>query len=151
SRTHEGTGIGLSLVRELVQLHGGSIRIESEVGRGSRFIVVLKAGTAHLPAEQVSKGAPADEPGGTRGRGAVAFIQEALSWLPDAEGSENAPRPTGDKPTPRARLLLADDNVDMRRYITRLLQPYYDVATVPDGQAALEAARSSQPDLILSD
>jgi len=57
SRTHEGTGIGLSLVRELVHSHAGLIRVESELGKGSRFIVTLKAGTAHLPADKIGNGA----------------------------------------------------------------------------------------------
>src|SRR6201999_3541467 len=54
SRTHEGTGIGLALVQELVHLHSAAVRVESEVGRGTRFIVTLKAGTAHLPSDKVA-------------------------------------------------------------------------------------------------
>lgn len=146
SRTHEGTGIGLSLVRELVQLHSGSIRVESELGKGSRFIITLKAGTEHLPAEQVSSSLD----GTTKSRVAAAHVQEALSWLPSALGTstvEALPENTG----PRARILLADDNVDMRRYIARLLRRSYEVLVVPDGEEALEAALSAPPDLVLSD
>jgi diguanylate cyclase (GGDEF)-like protein len=148
SRTHEGTGIGLSLVRELVQLHGGSIRVESEIGRGTRFVVALKVGAAHLPLEQVGN----SEPGALRGRESAAYVHEALSWLPAAPYSaEGTPDLKSESTTQRARLLLADDNADMRRYIARLLNPYYDVSAVPDGQAALEVALSTRPDLILSD
>src|SRR5256885_14421296 len=53
SRTHEGTGIGLSLVQELVHSHSGLIRVESELGKGSRFIITLKTGSAHLPADEI--------------------------------------------------------------------------------------------------
>jgi diguanylate cyclase (GGDEF)-like protein len=157
SRTHEGTGIGLSLVRELVQTHAGLIRVESELGKGSRFIVTLKAGTAHLPADQI----------GTTGnliassRAAAAYVQEALRWLPSppaasaagkalllgSDAVESVPAQAG----PRARILWADDNRDMRHYVARLLRPYYEVLAVPDGRAALEAARSAAPDLVLSD
>ena len=146
SRTHEGTGIGLSLVRELVQLHSGSIRVESELGKGSRFIITLKAGTGHLPAEQVSNNLDSS----TQGRAAAAHVQEALSWLPSALGTstvEALPENTG----PRARILLADDNVDMQRYIARLLRRSYEVLVVADGEAALEAALSAPPDLVVSD
>jgi diguanylate cyclase (GGDEF)-like protein len=146
ARTHEGTGIGLSLVCELVQVHGGSVRVESDFSRGSRFFVVLKAGAAHLPPEQVGAGDPdvADR------RETTAYVQEALSWLPSESDADPIPVPPehqGHQP----RLLLADDNVDMRRYIARLLQPHYQVMAVPDGQAALEAVRAFRPDLVLSD
>lgn len=146
SRTHEGSGIGLSLVRELVQLHSGSIRVESELGKGSRFIVTLKAGAAHLPAGQVAKG---DE-GVPAGRTAAAHVQEALSWLPSASDT-TVTQPLLENTDVRPRILLADDNVDMRRHIARLLRRSYDVLVVPDGEAALEAALSSPPDLVLSD
>ncbi|HYL19550.1 MAG TPA: EAL domain-containing protein [Burkholderiales bacterium] len=146
SRTHEGSGIGLSLVRQLVQLHSGCIRVESELGKGSRFIVTLKAGTQHLPADQVAKSGD----GAASGRTAAAHVKEALSWLPAASDTtviQALPENTG----PRARILLADDNVDMRRHIARLLRRSYEVLVVADGEAALEAALSSPPDLVLSD
>jgi diguanylate cyclase (GGDEF)-like protein len=146
SRTHEGSGIGLSLVRELVQLHAGSIRVESELGKGSRFIVTLKAGTAHLPADQVAK----SDTGAPEARTAAAHVQEAHSWLPSASDTtviQALPESTG----PRARILLADDNVDMRRHIARLLRRSYEVLAVADGEAALAAALSTPPDLVLSD
>ena len=86
SRTHEGSGIGLALVQELVKLHGGSVRVESVVGKGSTFIVSLPLGSAHLPADRI---------GGTRtlattALGAAPFVEEALRWLPDAEDNEVA-------------------------------------------------------------
>ena len=79
-RTHEGTGIGLALVQELVKLHGGSVRVESAPSRGSTFIVSIPTGTAHLPADLI---------GGTRtlsstALGARPYVEEALRWLPDA-------------------------------------------------------------------
>ncbi len=146
SRTHEGSGIGLSLVRELVQLHSGSIRVESELGRGSRFIVTLKTGSAHLPADQLGK----SDHGATAGRTAAAHVREALSWLPaasDTTVTEAVPENAGSRPC----ILLADDNVDMRRHIARLLRRSYEVLVVPDGEAALETALSTPPDLVLSD
>jgi signal transduction histidine kinase/DNA-binding response OmpR family regulator len=140
SRTHEGTGIGLSLVRELVQLHAGSIRIESELDRGSRFIVTLEAGNAHLPADQIGQ---ASEVKATGRR--AAYVEEALQWLPRTS------RVVDDQAGSRPCILWADDNADMRDYVARLLSPWYEVRAVPDGEAALEAARARLPDLVLSD
>src|SRR5438093_1259169 len=56
SRTHEGTGIGLALIKELVGLHRGTVRVESREGAGSAFIVAIKSGCAHLPQGQIGKG-----------------------------------------------------------------------------------------------
>jgi len=158
SRTHEGSGIGLSLVRELVQLHSGAIDVESEVGKGSRFFVTLKTGTGHLPAEKVA-GAASGAPG--RDQSSSAYVQEALHWLPAGASSASTEQwysqDAGDVRVPahqgslRARILLADDNADMRNYITRILGEFYDVRAVPDGQEAFDAARASPPDLVLSD
>jgi signal transduction histidine kinase/DNA-binding response OmpR family regulator len=157
SRTHEGTGIGLSLVKELVKLHSGLIVAESEPGRGSRFTVTLKSGTAHLPAENVGTNPDTFAPG----KLSAPYIEEALQWVPTAApaGEVDQTPVTGAggalaRPTwaaPRARILWADDNADMRAFVARLLGTFYDVTAVPDGQAALEAALASPPDLVLSD
>ena len=142
SRTHEGTGIGLSLVHELVKVHGGNIRVDSEVGHGTCFVVEVPAGSAHLPADRLGDGR---QPAAVRG--ASAFVQEALQWLPGAAEIADADAATG----PRARVLWADDNADMRSYVARLLGGTYEVQAVADGDAALEAALARPPDLILAD
>ena len=168
-RTHEGTGIGLALVQELVRLHGGSVRAESTLGRGSTFVASVPLGHAHLPADSVG----ASRPPAATAVGAAAFVEEALRWLPDEEASRvpstagdareasptahSAPKSSGPDPASeggdsrRPRILWADDNADMRDYVRRLLEPRYDVEAVPDGEAALAAARASPPDLVLSD
>ena len=156
-RTYEGSGIGLALVDELVKLHGGEVRGESEVGRGSTFRVVLPLGSAHLPQDQIEAAAPA-APGGM----ASVFVEEALRWLPDAnpnghpeEGPLEVPvvEPLDDTTSSRtrARVLVVDDNPDMRRYISRLLGGRYRVESAADGVEALESARRKTPDLILAD
>src|SRR6185436_5367298 len=87
SRTHEGSGIGLALVQELVKLHRGSIEVQSELGRGTTFRVRIAFGTAHLPADRVRQSAPL----ASTAIAAQAYVQEALRWLPDEkDGAEAA-------------------------------------------------------------
>jgi signal transduction histidine kinase len=149
SRSHEGTGIGLALVKELASLHGGTVRAESTAERGSTFTVTIKAGTGHLPVHSVvatDTSSPTATPG-------AAYIEEALHWLPVPTTFPSAPvalQPEADRDS-RPRILWADDNSDMRQYVARLLGQSYEVLAVPDGQAALEAARAAPPDLVLSD
>ncbi len=162
ARTHEGTGIGLALVQELVKLHGGSVRLESAPGKGSTFTVTLQRGSAHLPADRLS----AARSGVSTALGDAPFLEEALRWLPDEESpaanqvtlgrKAGASSGFGDLATSavekqRPRILVADDNADMRQYLSHLLADRYEVQTVPDGQAALAAVRELPPELVLSD
>jgi PAS domain S-box-containing protein len=153
-RTHEGSGIGLALVHELVKLHGGTVRVESAAGQGSAFIVTIPRGIAHLPPEQCA----ATPAAGATASAATAFVAEALRWLPDYDAQLDGPLdgssgnseflpPSASRP----RILLADDNADMREYIARLLSPRFEVTAVADGQAALEAGLDQRPDLVLTD
>jgi PAS domain S-box-containing protein len=145
SRTYEGSGIGLALVQELAKLHGGSVAVESALGRGSRFRVRVPLGHLHLPPAQVRSAQP------STAVVAQAYVEEALRWLPqsanDAGGMVDAPWPDDGA----ARILVADDNVDLRQYVHRLLSQSYRVHMVGDGEAALAAARESPPDLVLTD
>ncbi|RKG85689.1 hybrid sensor histidine kinase/response regulator [Corallococcus terminator] len=162
-RTHEGTGIGLALVRELVAQHGGDVGVESVEGEGSTFTVRIPRGSAHLPAERIL--APREQE--STAQGVRPFLQEAERW------SDDGPLPA--RPSPpdaapelepgreplrpaemggvalRPRVLVADDNADMREYVQRVLSPSFDVTLAADGQAALEAAHASAPDLVLTD
>jgi signal transduction histidine kinase len=155
SRTHEGTGIGLALVRELVLLHSGTVTVESREGEGSLFRVALRAGKAHLPSEFVNTPRTLLS---TSTRASV-HVEEALHWLPsDAAERPDSYHPPSPEPSsdvapagPRPRILWADDNVDMRDYVLRLLSERYEVQAVPDGLAALAAALTDPPDLVLSD
>jgi PAS domain S-box-containing protein len=148
-RTHEGTGIGLALVQELTKLHQGSIDVISTIGLGTTFTVRLPFGTDHLPPAQMG-GGRTQIPSSTR---ADAFVNEALRWLPDsAEGAHDlpvlSPQIAGEE---RPRILVADDNADMREYLRRLLAARYDVTSVSDGKEALFTAARVHPDLVLTD
>ena len=161
SRSHEGTGIGLALVQELVQLHGGRIDADSVVGAGTRFTVTIPVGATHLAADRVE----ATRATVSTAIDADAFVNEALSWLPSSAGGTDAgsmaklaapqstPGSTAIAAIPRRqeRIVLADDNADMRHYLERLLAPAWTVEAVADGHEALEACRRQPPDLVISD
>ncbi len=153
-RTIEGTGIGLALVKHLVQLHGGSIDVTSEVDRGSVFTVRIPLGTAHLSSTHIRM---PRQFASTSTRTDV-FVEEALRWLPSEKTVDRNPAHTllkqDSPPNPHARparVLVADDNADMREYVTGLLAERFAVEAVSDGEAALVAARHHRPDLILCD
>ncbi|MDY0976253.1 ATP-binding protein [Massilia sp. CFBP9012] len=150
-RTYEGTGIGLALIQELVRLHGGTIAVSSTFGEGTRFDVDLPFGDAHLPQDRILRAADGME---DRQRMGAAFVEEALRWLPDAEAAphEEGPAALVDMAgQARPRILIADDNNDMRAYLKALLEPHADVRACADGQAAFELALADPPDLLLSD
>ncbi|MEH1805026.1 ATP-binding protein [Nostoc sp.] len=155
-RTFEGSGIGLSLVQELVQMHGGTVHVTSLLGAGSCFTVSIPTGYAHLPPDRIS----APRTLASTALGARPYLEEALRWLPEDAGEQGS-RGEGEKEVffplplcpsaPSARILLADDNADMRDYVNRLLSQQYEVEAVPDGLTALESARGRVPDLVLTD
>jgi signal transduction histidine kinase/DNA-binding response OmpR family regulator len=145
ARTFEGSGIGLALVHELARLHGGDIRVTSQVGAGagSTFTMSVPRGRDHLPPERVRAARPLA--GGAVAAVAEPFVQEALRWVP-APAQERPP-----SAAPEARILVADDNADMREYVTRILGQQWTVDPVSDGVEALAAARAAPPDLVLTD
>ncbi|MFF9087817.1 SpoIIE family protein phosphatase [Streptomyces sp. NPDC014991] len=155
SRSNEGSGIGLALVKELVSLHGGTITADSTPGRGTRFTVRLPFGTEHLPADALAPAASTAVPSST----AEPYVVEALRWLPtDTPDAETPVAPaTSDTaytsgPVVPARVLIADDNADMREYLTRILRGAgYHVEAVTDGHETLWAVRAEAPDLVVSD
>ena len=151
-RTNEGTGIGLALVQELVKLHGGAIQAQSEEGRGSRFVVAIPAGSAHLPQDRIAlapnaAGIPLNR---------QPYLEEALGWFSQDPASLHAlpagPSSAEASSSGRQRILLVEDNGDMRQYLKRLLsEAGYWVESAPDGLAAIEAVGTFSPDLIVSD
>jgi PAS domain S-box-containing protein len=142
-RTYEGTGIGLALVQELVKLHGGSIAVASQIGEGSTFTVTLPWGSAHLPQDRLGLDAVRGISTAVR---AEAFTGEAMTWLPGS----TAPAETEPQPGKR-RILLADDNADMREHVSRILGKDYHLTVAEDGRQAWERIRKDPPDLLLTD
>jgi signal transduction histidine kinase len=158
-RTWEGSGIGLALVQELATLHGGSVRVESELDRGSTFIVTIPLGKDHLPAERIGAARTLASTEVSAG----AYVQEALHWSASTQdlsedieiaslvSTSAAPSSPERQSQQVSRILLADDNADMRQYLERLLNQQYEVISCEHGQAALERARQTRPDLVLAD
>jgi len=163
ARTHEGSGIGLSLVQELVKLHGGSVEAHSEIGVGTTITLQIPRGSAHLPAERLGSVRTL----ASARIGAFPFVEEAMGWLPDVgalavheptpggepmSGSEPLPGQEFPQTTPVAeRILIVDDNADMRGYLCRLLGARWQVETAQDGAVALERIRQHAPDLVIAD
>jgi len=167
TRQYPGTGIGLALVQSYVELHDGTISVESQLGIGTTFTVSLRHGKAHLPADQIRQSSrpatmtsvrppqlvdfevdeedgpimePAVEDGRALDRGVAEHPTDA-DWL--LEGIDS----NGEKP----RVLVVDDTADMRRYLLSLLRDEYDVKTAKDGAEGLLVAKAWDPDLVVSD
>ena len=155
-RSYEGSGIGLSLVQELARLHDGTIEVSSILNQGTCFTVSIPAGCAHLPSESINRTRTLT----STATGAMPYVEEILRWLPNStESSEaitselsiSAPVQLRQPSSLTARILLADDNADMRDYLKRLLSQQYEVEAVANGVVALAAIRQRFPDLVLAD
>lgn len=151
SRSFEGSGVGLALVHELVRQHQGTVDVDSDIGVGTTFRISLPFGTAHLAVGQVDNAVAT----GLAPWRVQAAVEEAEGWLlgvaADPETAFAAPGAAPRDAGKRPRVLIADDNADMRVYLAHLLGDRYDVSTVPDGESALRSISDQVPDLVLTD
>jgi PAS domain S-box-containing protein len=143
SRSHEGTGIGLALVDELARLHGGTVDVRSEVGTGSAFTVRVPLGRDHLDPEKVV----ATTHPTSFGSVVEQYLADVDSTIVRADAEPVRAETGGAK----SRVLLADDNGDLRAYVARILAPHHDVVAVRNGAEALDALRRQPFDLVVSD
>jgi PAS domain S-box-containing protein len=153
-RTHEGSGIGLALTQELVKFHGGSISVDSELEQGSTFIIVLPLGKQHLPADSVRE----ESSSAIQQEIVKGFEEEASRWsvddtddVPVDEAGSVGLTDILIKPAFDKKILIVDDNADLRRYLKNILQKWWTVDVAVNGVEALAAALRNSPDLILSD
>jgi PAS domain S-box-containing protein len=148
SRSYEGSGIGLALVAELAELHGGTAHADSVLGAGSTFTVEVPSGTAHLAADQIA--APAETRSGMLEATAEGFLAEAAQWGATDDGADAAAASAA-VARELPRIVVVDDNPDIREYVAGLLSTDYLVHTAVDGVEGLELARQLLPDLVLTD
>ena len=147
ARTQEGSGIGLALVHELSRLLGGDVSVKSTVDGGTTMTVTIPARPADVSGEAPVAARAADK----------RVVEEARRWLPNADATATpaaaaslAPLVIDGAERP-ARVLVVDDNADMREYLTRMLAPHWTVETAVDGEAALTSIRARRPDVVLTD
>lgn len=139
----EGTGLGLALTKELVELYRGKIKLESEVGKGSTFTVILPVSEAQFRHEEIV--APSsDEKFKTE---PVATVHEQEDHEDKAAIKDHIPDTAKDKPV----ILIVEDNDDLRKYISRNLEKNYDILFAENGEIGLDKAHESIPDLVISD
>jgi PAS domain S-box-containing protein len=154
ARTYEGSGIGLALVQEMVKLHAGCIRVESEPGKGSTFTVTIPRGKEHLPKDKIIEKADAFS-----GNFITGQDDGPVEWLPIDNliaGAGTATKTvaksvatiTGKMPL----IFLVDDNPDMREYLHSLLIEQYNIISLDNGTKVIDLLKKGvMPDLILSD
>lgn len=155
ARSHEGAGIGLAMVKQLTELMGGEVEVESDLGLGSTFTIRLPWGQPQTGPVEGRSITP---------RTIDAFLAETEGWdLPyaaeaapvetatHAAGQSQTGSSVGSSASGRPRLLVAEDNSDMRTYLRGALSTDYDIELVPDGAAALERCLAVRPDIVLAD
>jgi signal transduction histidine kinase/DNA-binding response OmpR family regulator len=140
THTHkrEGTGIGLALTKELIELHRGKIHVESELGKGSTFIVRLPLGKEHLKPEEIVEAS--DQSSVASDQLPVSGVEHPASSIQDQASCDE-----------QQVILIVEDNLDMRVHIRDLLHQSYRIIDAGDGTEGLEKAAAAIPDLIISD
>ncbi|MBD2503288.1 response regulator [Anabaena azotica] len=181
NRTYEGSGLGLALVKELVELHGGKVSVDSVYGKGTTFTLCLLTGDAHLPAQQVidtptelttsrasveladlelvestdddleTVNHPPGMPPARQGR-----TQSPTEGNPPAALSHQSPIPNPQSPAPNPQsphsILVVDDNPDLRTYVSDILRRSgYQVYTARNGYEGFGKAEELSPNLIITD
>jgi signal transduction histidine kinase/DNA-binding response OmpR family regulator len=165
TREQEGAGIGLALTRDLVDLHGGTIRLDSVEGEGTTVTIRLPRGPEHLPDDQIAAPQAPEEPTATDSPEETAppsldSSSSALDPRPssptDQASTPDPTRPTdgkwkNDSNGQSKIVLVVDDNADVRRYVRSVLTPDFSVIEASTGAAGVAAAREHRPDVILAD
>ena len=138
TRKEEGSGIGLALVKELIQLMEGEIFVESQPGKGTAFRLILPISTKEPPSLEAEKAYPIQLP---------VWIPQAVEQALQVPNAGKSPNTKPGKPV----VLIIEDNPDIVAYMASFLHPQYDIQVGKDGQEGIEIAFESIPDLIVSD
>lgn len=139
-RASEGMGIGLNLAREMIELHGGEIGLKTVGDKGNCFWIQIPTGAAHLGPEDIDLTSAPPQPGP---------LEEAAPLV--APPVSAVPVPFESSASAHARLLIVEDNADLRRYLSLHLESIYRISFAIDGAAALDFVLRDPPDLVLSD
>ncbi len=150
TRRYQGTGLGLALVKELVEKHGGIVSVHSKLGVGTRMRVRLPLAPAPVGVAAESEALPTAAPLAVDALQALHSAAERTAGLTVEEPNEDEALPSTRDPK-RPRVLVVDDEPDMRRYLLDLLAEDYQVIAARDGDQGLQYARFLQPDLMLLD
>lgn len=137
--TGAGTGIGLALTKGIIELHHGTIHVESELGKGSRFIITLRLGNEHFAKEQLSfesevvhqseQAQPQSEP----------FTELKLDEIELGKRISDA------------KMLIVEDNESIKQMLVDIFRTFYQVTTASDGEEALELIQQEMPSIVVSD
>lgn len=147
-----GTGIGLALVKSFVELHHGEARVESELGKGSDFIVVIPreqegdSQVIHNDVDIVDNSVNA-----SASAGKSVLDESVLQYIDDGDRSRGKVQQLVSENTNRPTVLVIDDNTDIRQYERTLLQDEYIVLEAADGKEGLAVALKEVPDLVICD
>lgn len=142
NESHSGTGIGLSIVKRLTELHHGTVEVRSVHGEFTEFEVKLPADIAAYTPEEIEQ---AENPADTAEYGLVANADDfSIEYYQD---DRSAPELTEGRET----LMIVEDNVQIRHYLADHFRQKYNVVTASDGEEALELIRSNEPDIVVSD
>jgi signal transduction histidine kinase/DNA-binding response OmpR family regulator/streptogramin lyase len=133
----KGSGIGLALSKQMIELHQGSIRVESELGRGATFVVELPLGRNHLKPEEI-----VETEAVFKKNGIVTNKDFVLNELEESVATA---------PTDAPLLLIVEDNPEISAYLQHTFRTEYRLLTAPDGKTGLQLAKKHLPDLLLSD
>jgi signal transduction histidine kinase/CheY-like chemotaxis protein len=153
NRSYEGSGLGLALVKELVDLHQGRISVDSVYGEGTTFMIWLPTGTHHLPGDQVLE-VPA-ELNARRAAVELADVEVEISEDEATDSSNSEPQETisvAESELIDNCILVVDDNPDLRRYVSRILrQMNFNVVTASNGSEGFDQAKRYRPEVIITD
>ena len=142
TREHEGTGIGLSLTKELVELHKGKIEVQSEEGQGTAFRLLFPLGKEHLQPDEICE----EETSEVDAKEEKTIFSEF-----DETITNHYKEQSGDRLSEKPALLVVEDNTDVRKYVESILESQYKIYEAKDGEEGLKKALEYVPDLIISD
>lgn len=138
-------GVGLKIVKHIVEMHHGRVNVESEPGKGTSFAVYLPEGKSHFEEDDCTWDETPDADDKEKGRESISD----LMLLPEAE--ETSQKTEEERTAARQTVLIIEDNTDMRRYLRDLMKKHYRVLEAENGEEGVKVAVEQVPDLVLSD